>query len=69
MQTFPVITIVPHLHAVVFHGAEERALQVIGMAGVVQIRGNEPLRRHMERQIAHCIALAFDADMGTPSRW
>jgi len=52
------------LGAVVFHRTEQGAFEVLGMPGLLQIRVNQPLRRHMQRQVAHFVALAFHSDMG-----
>ena len=54
------------LGVVVLHGMEERAFQVFGMPGVLQIRGHEPLRQLMEHQIAHLIPLPFHPDVRHP---
>jgi hypothetical protein len=49
--------------AVILHGTEERAFQALLVLCLFQIRGNQPLRRHMERQVAHLVALALHPDV------
>ena len=54
------------LGGVVLDGAEQRAFQVLGVPDFLQARGNEALRRHMERQVVSLITLPCHPDMGHP---